>query len=69
MQEPEPTLAVVLTADQMRKLQERAAQLGITPEELARVGIVALLDDPDPAFEQAVEYVLQKNADLYRRLA
>ena len=69
MTEQEPTLTIRLTADPMRKLQEYAAQLGIAPEELARAGIVALLDDPDPAFEQAVDYVLQKNADLYRRLA
>jgi hypothetical protein len=29
---------------------------------------VALLDKPDVAFQQAVAYVLRKNADLYRRL-
>jgi hypothetical protein len=69
MQEPETTLAVVLTAEQMRKLQEHAAQLGMAPEELARAGIVALLDGPDAAFRQALDHVLQKNADLYRRLA
>jgi hypothetical protein len=36
---------------------------------LARVGIEELLTRPDEAFKQAAEYVLQKNADLYRRLA
>ena len=57
-----------LTPDQMRKLEEYATQLGISPEELARAGIVALLDRPDAAFQQALDYVLEKNADLYRRL-
>jgi hypothetical protein len=28
-----------------------------------------LLTRPDETFKQAVEYVLQKNSDLYRRLA
>ena len=31
--------------------------------------IEELLARPEPAFEQAVEYVLSKNAELYRRLA
>ena len=63
------TLKITLAPDQMRKLQERAAQLGISPEELVRAGIVELLDRPDAAFQQALDYVLRKNADLYRRLA
>jgi hypothetical protein len=69
MKEQEATLTIVLDAHELLKLQERATQLGISPEELARVGIAELLDRPDAAFQQAVDYVLQKNADLYRRLA
>ncbi|HET7077263.1 MAG TPA: DNA-binding protein [Chloroflexia bacterium] len=69
MKEQEATLTIVLDADQLLKLQERATQLGISPEELARVGITELLDRPDAVFQQAVDYVLQKNAELYRRLA
>jgi hypothetical protein len=69
MKEQEATLTIVLDADQLLKLQERATQLGISPEELARVGIAELLDRPDAVFQQAVDYVLQKNAELYRRLA
>ena len=69
MQEQEPTLTIRLTSDQMRKLQEYAMQLGISPEELARAGISELLDRPDAAFQPALDYVLEKNADLYHRLA
>jgi hypothetical protein len=69
MQEPGTTLGVVLTTEQMRKLQEHAAQLRMAPEELARAGIMAVLDGPDASFQQALDYVLQKHADLYRRLA
>lgn len=38
-------------------------------EELVRVSIEELLSRPDEAFERAVEYVLEKNAELYQRLA
>ena len=53
----------------LAKLQEVAAQFNVSPEELARVGIEELLTRPDDAFQQAVQYVLKKNAELYRRLA
>lgn len=62
-------ITVSLTEDQMRGLQEIAARLKVTPEELARVGIEDLLAFPDDAFQQAADYVLRKNAELYRRLA
>jgi hypothetical protein len=41
----------------------------VTVEDLARVGIEELLSRPDEAFQQAADYVLRKNAELYRRLA
>ena len=62
-------VTVSLTDDQMRSLQEIADRLKITPEELARVGIEDLLVSPDTTFQQAADYVLKKNADLYRHLA
>ncbi len=52
----------------MLKLEEIAARLKITAEELARIGIEDLLAHPDNEFQQAADYVLKKNADLYRRL-
>jgi len=53
----------------MLKLQEIASRLGVTPEDLVRISIEELLARPDDAFQQAVDYVLNKNAELYRRLA
>lgn len=53
----------------MAKLNEMARELGVVPEELVRVSIEELLTRPEPEFEQAVHYVLKKNAELYRRLA
>ena len=63
------SITITLSEDQLVKLREIAARLNITVEDLARVGIEELLSRPDEAFEHAAEYVLQKNSDLYRRLA
>jgi len=51
------------------RLQETAERLGVTPEELARAGIEALLSEPDDEFKRVADYVLRKNAELYRRLS
>ena len=55
---------------------ERAAQLclwaeeaGLPPEEFLRRRVEQLLDRPDGQFQKAAEHLLQKNAELYRRLA
>jgi hypothetical protein len=48
------------------RLKEMAARLGLSPEELVRVSVEELLARPDEEFERAVDYVLKKNAELYR---
>ncbi len=63
------SITITLPEDRLAKLREIAARLNVTPEDLARVSIEELLTRPDEAFKQAAEYVLQKNSDLYRRLA
>jgi hypothetical protein len=62
-------VTITLPEERWQKLAETARSLGLSPEELARAGVEALLAEPDEAFEQAVAYVLEKNAELYRRLA
>jgi len=62
-------ITVSLTEEGLLKLQEFAARLKISPEELARVGVEELLGLPDAEFQRAMDYVLKKNADLYKRLA
>jgi hypothetical protein len=63
------TITVALPEEHLAKLNEMARQLGVVPEELVRVSIEELLTRPEADFEQAVDYVLTKNAELYRRLA
>ena len=60
---------IPLSSDDLTKLRELADRHGITPEELARVSIEELLTRPEEEFQRAVDYVLEKNAELYRRLA
>jgi hypothetical protein len=63
------TITVALPEERLVKLNEMARQLGVVPEDLVRVSIEELLARPEADFEQAVDHVLSKNAELYRRLA
>jgi hypothetical protein len=63
------TITIALAEEQLLKLKERAARLGVAPEELVQISIDELLDQSDEAFNRAMDYVLKKNAELYRRLA
>jgi hypothetical protein len=63
------TITVSISDDRMQKLRERASHYHIAPEELVRVSLDDLLARSEEDFRQAVEYVLNKNADLYQRLA
>ncbi|RUS92490.1 hypothetical protein DSM106972_098940 [Dulcicalothrix desertica PCC 7102] len=50
-------------------MQELAQELGISLEEFLRIRISEWLNHPQTDFTSAASYVLQKNADLYKRLA
>jgi hypothetical protein len=63
------TIAVSLTEERLAKLRTWAEQTGLTPEEFLRQHVEKLLDWRDEQFREAVDYVLQKNAEIYRRLA
>ena len=52
------TLTIPLAEEQLRRLQE-----------LARAVVEEWLSRPDANFARAAEYVLNKNRELYRRLA
>jgi hypothetical protein len=57
---PEPTMA---------KLQAAAERLSVSPEELAILSLEEKLAQLDAQFKDAADYVLHKNAELYKRLA
>lgn len=62
-------LTVSISDDRFARLKEVAGQLRVTPEQLVAATIEDLLAQPEDSFQAAVEYVLAKNAELYRRLA
>ncbi len=63
------TITVSLPADRLNQLKAVAERFHVAPEELVRVSIEELLTRPDDDFRKALDYVLQKNAPLYQRLA
>jgi len=62
-------VTVSLSEEQLKKLHEKAQRLRVTPEALLVATLEDLLARPDEDFRRAMEYVVRKNADLYRRLA
>jgi hypothetical protein len=51
------------------KLQEAARRLGVSAAQLLILSIEEKLAQPEEEFRCCAEYVLQKNADLYRRVS
>ena len=51
------------------KLREAAERLSVSPEQFSILSIEEKLAQLEEEFRRSAEYVLQKNADLYRRLA
>lgn len=70
-QQPRPMtkITIPIPKDRLAQLQTMAAQLRVTPEELVQASITELLDHSEEAFEQTVDYLLNKNRELYQRLA
>ncbi len=62
-------LVISIPDDTFVKLQAIAAKFQLTPEELVFVGIKDLLEQPEIEFTRLMQYVLSKNAELYRKLA
>ena len=63
------TITISISDDRMQRLRERASYYRVAAEDLVRVSLDDLLARPEEDFRQAVEYVLNKNTDLYQRLA
>ena len=51
------------------KLQEAAERLSVSAEQLSILSIEEKLAQIEAEFRRSAEYVLEKNADLYRRLS
>jgi predicted transcriptional regulator len=63
------TLTIPLPTELSSRLHEVAERLGVSAEELARAGLEDWLCRPRDEFAEAARHVLEKNKELYRRLA
>jgi antitoxin FitA len=63
------TFTITLPDERVKKLQEIAKRFHVAPEELVRASLEELLARPLDDFQAALERVLAKNADVYKRLA
>jgi predicted transcriptional regulator len=63
------TLAIQLSDEQAKALAEAAERLNVSESELAAAAVRELVAAPGPDFESAMDRVLRKNQELYRRLA
>lgn len=62
-------LKIEMSEAAYERLNALADGQGLTPEEAARRVLEAWLDQPAQDFVAAAEFVIHKNAELYRRLA
>ena len=63
------TLTLSLSDEEMRRLEELSKREGLTIEQVVRLGINDFIGQPDESFRAAAKRVMEKNAELYRRLS
>jgi antitoxin FitA len=63
------SITIDIPDSNLQKLQDLADAYGISSEVLLRASIDNWLNLPQSEFVDAANYVLKKNAELYRRLA
>jgi cytidylate kinase len=62
-------IIISLPEEKLAIIREMASARGMSIEDFVRAGIDRLLGESGEDFEKAVDYVLKKNEDLYKRLA
>ena len=50
-------------------LREKAKRFGLLPDQLVTASIEGLISQPEPDFDEAMRKVMNKNKELYKRLA
>lgn len=62
-------LTISLPEEIAAQLKDASDRIGVKPEDLMLVSLQEKLANLDSEFSDAMKYVLQKNAELYKRLA
>ncbi len=63
------TLTVTIDDRKATALKDKAEHYGLPLEDLLAASIENLITQPEAEFEKALEHVLSKNQELYRRLS
>jgi hypothetical protein len=63
------TITVKLDDSKAALLREKAKKFGLLPDQFVTVSIEDLIARPEPDFEEAMQKVLSRNEELYKRLA
>jgi antitoxin FitA len=63
------TITVRLPDDEAERLSMIASRLHVSAEELVAAGVRDFLGQPEDEVQKAIQYVITKNLDLYKRLA
>jgi len=63
------TLTISLSDEEMRRLEELSKREGLTAEQMVRLGIHDFIGQPNGTFHAAAKRMMEKNAELYRRLS
>jgi antitoxin FitA len=58
-----------LSDEEIQRLEALGKREGLTVEQMVRLGINDFIGQPDDAFHAAAKRVMEKNAELYRRLS
>ena len=63
------TLTISLSDEEMRRLEVLGKREGLTVDQMVQLSVCEFIDQPDDAFHTAATQVMEKNAELYRRLS
>ncbi len=63
------SISIELSEEDAAALRARAALLSLEPEQLAAAVLHGQLQQQDPEFEALARHVVDKNRELYARLA
>lgn len=63
------TVTVSLSDEEMRRLEELSRREGLSVEQMVRLGLNDFIGQPEESFQAAARRVMEKNAELYRRLS
>lgn len=62
------TISLTLDHEQSNRLEERARELGVAPQDLGKALLNDLLNRSGDEFDRVAKFVLKKNHELYRQM-